>query len=96
MPHRRNVKYPSSACVTIGSPATLNDVFSSTGIPVRVAAVSDAGRHQIVETRHGDTVIRLLLDEHERVPADGAHVSFDAAFTQLYVDGWLAGGSTIQ
>ena len=64
--------------------------FASAGIPVRVAAVSDAGRHQIVETRHGDTVIRLLLDEHERVPADGAHVSFDAAFTQLYVDGWLA------
>src|SRR5262245_65000547 len=65
--------------------------FAPTGIPVRVAAVSDAGRHQIVETRHGDTVIRLLLDEHERVPADGAHVSFDAAFTRLYVDGWLAG-----
>ena len=65
--------------------------FASAGIPVRVAAVSDAGRHQIVETRHGDTIIRLLVDEAERVPADSAHVSFDAAFTQLYVDGWLAG-----
>jgi len=65
--------------------------FASAGIPVRVAAVSDAGRHQIVETRHGDTVIRLLVDEAEPVPADSAHVGFDAAFTQLYVDGWLAG-----
>src|SRR5262245_24098409 len=34
MPQRRNVRYPSSACVTIGSPATLNEVFSSTGMPV--------------------------------------------------------------
>jgi len=65
--------------------------FASAGIPVRVAAVSDAGRHQIVETRHGDTVIRLLLDEHDKVPTDTAHVSFDTAFTRLYVDGWLAG-----
>ena len=65
--------------------------FANAGIPVRVAAVSDAGRHQIVETRHGDTVIRLLLDEHDKVPTDAAHVSFDTAFTRLYVDGWLAG-----
>jgi len=65
--------------------------FASAGIPVRVAAVSDAGRHQIVETRHGDTVIRLLLDERDQVPTVAAHVSFDTAFTRLYVDGWLAG-----
>jgi hypothetical protein len=36
-------------------------------------------------------VIRLLIDEHEAVPTGAAHVSFDTAFTQLYVDGWLAG-----
>jgi glycerol transport system ATP-binding protein len=65
--------------------------FAGTGIPVRVTAVSDTGRHQIVETRHGDTVIRLLLDEHDKVPADAAHVRFGTAFTRLYVDGWLAG-----
>ena len=65
--------------------------FADSGIPVRVVRVSDAGRHQIVETRHGDTLIRLLLDEHDAVPAEAAHVSFDTAFTQLYVDGWLAG-----
>src|SRR5262249_25345790 len=35
IPQRRNVMYPSSASVTIGSPATLNEVLSSTGIPVR-------------------------------------------------------------
>src|SRR5262249_49711385 len=31
IPQRRNVRYPSSASVTIGSPATLNEVFSKTG-----------------------------------------------------------------
>src|SRR5438128_10856753 len=35
MPQRRNVKYPSSARVAIGSPATLNDVFNNTGTSVR-------------------------------------------------------------
>jgi glycerol transport system ATP-binding protein len=65
--------------------------FSPRGIPVQVTRVSDAGRHQIVETRHGDTVIRLLLDEHDPIPAQAAQVAFDPAFTHLYVDGWLAG-----
>jgi glycerol transport system ATP-binding protein len=65
--------------------------FAESGIPVRVVRVSDAGRHQVVETRHGDTVIRVLLDEHDAVPAQTAHLAFDPAFTRLYVDGWLAG-----
>jgi glycerol transport system ATP-binding protein len=65
--------------------------FADDGIPVRVVRVSDAGRHQIVETRHGDTVIRVLLDEHDAVPQHLAHLGFDPAFTHLYVDGWRAG-----
>jgi glycerol transport system ATP-binding protein len=65
--------------------------FAPQGIPVSVARVADAGRHRIVETRHGDTVIRVLLDEADAVPAGSAHLAFDPAFTRLYVDGWLAG-----
>jgi glycerol transport system ATP-binding protein len=65
--------------------------FSADGVPVRVVRVADAGRHRIVETRHGESVIRLLLGERAEVPAESAHVSFDPAFTNLYVDGWLAG-----
>jgi len=64
--------------------------FAAVGIPVRVVRVSDAGRHQVVETRHEDAVIRLLVDERDQVPAGTAHVSFDTEFTRLYVDGWLA------
>jgi glycerol transport system ATP-binding protein len=65
--------------------------FADQGIPVRVVRVADAGRHQIVETRHSDTVIRVLLGEHEAVPAHTAHLAFDPSFTRLYADGWLAG-----
>jgi glycerol transport system ATP-binding protein len=65
--------------------------FAERGIPVRVVRVADAGRHQVVETRHADTVIRVLLKEHEQVPAETAHLAFDRAYTRLYVDGWVAG-----
>jgi hypothetical protein len=58
---------------------------------VRIVRVADAGRHQIVETRHGEAVIRLLLGERDAVPTESAQVSFDPAFTNLYFDGWLAG-----
>jgi glycerol transport system ATP-binding protein len=64
--------------------------FAATGIPVRVVRASDAGRHQVVETRHDDAVIRLLIDERDQAPSGVAHVSFDTEFTQLYVNGWLA------
>ena len=35
IPQRRNVEYPSTARLTMGSPARLNDVLSSTGMPLR-------------------------------------------------------------
>jgi len=65
--------------------------FAEEGVPVRVVRVADAGRHQIVGTHHGDTVIRVLLKEGERVPGENVRLAFDPAFTRLYVDGWMAG-----
>jgi glycerol transport system ATP-binding protein len=59
------------------------------GIPVRIVKVSDAGRHHIVEAQHGDSRIRLLVDDGVAVPADSAHIRFDPAQTRLYADGWL-------
>src|SRR5262245_16661388 len=35
MPQRRNVEYASAARLTMGSPATLNEVLSRTGMPLR-------------------------------------------------------------
>jgi glycerol transport system ATP-binding protein len=56
------------------------------GIPVSVVKVSDAGRYRIVEVRHGESRIRLLVDESVSVPAERAHVRFDPVHTRLYAD----------
>jgi len=63
--------------------------LAETGIPVQVVKVSDAGRYRIVETRHRDTQINLLLGEDTAPPAEHAHLQFDPAYTHLYADGWL-------
>jgi len=63
--------------------------FADEGIPVDVVKVSDAGRYSVVETRHGDAPIRLLVREGESVPADGVHLRLDPAHTQVYADGWI-------
>ena len=64
--------------------------FADDGIPVRIARVSDAGRYRIVETRHGESRINLLVGEDVTVPTEKAHVRFDSRQTRLYADGWLA------
>ena len=69
--------------------AALSEHFERVGIPVQVVKVADAGRYRIVDTRHGDTVIRLLVAEGEAVPGDAAHLRFDPDHTQVYADGWM-------
>jgi glycerol transport system ATP-binding protein len=56
------------------------------GIPVAIVKVSDAGRYRVVEVRHQESRIRLLVDEDVSVPADSAHIRFDPAHTRLYAD----------
>lgn len=56
------------------------------GIPVSIVKVSDAGRYRIVEVRHAESRIRLLVDDSVSVPAGSAHVRFDPAYTRLYAD----------
>jgi glycerol transport system ATP-binding protein len=63
--------------------------FAEEGVPVRIVKVADAGRHRVVEARHeGGTVIRLLVDEGQPVPAERACLRFDPAYVQLFADGW--------
>ncbi|HET9594293.1 MAG TPA: ABC transporter ATP-binding protein [Anaeromyxobacteraceae bacterium] len=62
--------------------------FRPGGIPVQVTRVSETGRHRIVETRHQQQTIRLLVGEGEEVPAGEAHLGFDPAYTQLFADDW--------
>jgi glycerol transport system ATP-binding protein len=63
--------------------------FSSQGIPVDVVKAADVGRFRIVETRHRDHRINLLVPEGQPVPAGSAHVRFDPQHTHVYRDGWL-------
>ena len=63
--------------------------FADQGLAVDIVKVADTGRHRIVDTRHGEVVIKLLVLDGEPIPADGARVWFDPARTQVYADGWM-------
>jgi glycerol transport system ATP-binding protein len=63
--------------------------FESSGIPVDVVKAADVGRFRIVETRHREHRIRLLLPEGQPMPSGTAHVRFDPKHTHVYRDGWL-------
>ncbi len=64
--------------------------FAADGIPVRVVRVSETGRHRIVEARHADTPLKVLVGEDGEVPPAQGFLRFDPEHTQLYVDGWSA------
>jgi glycerol transport system ATP-binding protein len=63
--------------------------FDSNGFPVEIVKVSDAGRYRIVEARHGNSRINLLIADGAVLPSEGARLRFDPAYTRLYADGWL-------
>lgn len=63
--------------------------FAADGIPVEIAKVSDTGRNRIVDARHGEHRINLLISERDAVPAAGARIAFEPSQTRLYADGWL-------
>jgi len=65
--------------------------FADTGLPVQVIKVADAGRFRIVEVACEDVGLKVLINEAESIPADGAHVAFDTKNTRVYQNGWLAG-----
>ena len=67
--------------------------IAKAGITADVVKISDAGRFRIVETMAGGSTIRLLLPEHEAVPSGKIKLAFDPDHTQIYEDGWIAGGS---
>ncbi len=68
--------------------------FADQGVPVRVEKVSDAGRFSIVEARHGDDVIKLLVADGGHVPSDSAFLKFDPDHTQVYANDWMVSGGS--
>jgi glycerol transport system ATP-binding protein len=63
--------------------------FDTSGIPVEVVKAADVGRFRIVEARHADHRIKLLVAEGQPVPSGAAHLRFDPKHTHVYRDGWL-------
>ncbi len=63
--------------------------FADDGIPVQIVKVSDSGRYRIVDTRHDDHLIKLLVSEGEELPSENAHIRIDPLHTQVYADGWI-------
>ncbi len=63
--------------------------FDADGIPVEIVKVSDAGRYLVVEARHREWSIKLLVMDGQSLPADSPHIRFDPAHTQVYADGWM-------
>jgi glycerol transport system ATP-binding protein len=63
--------------------------FAGDGIPVTVERTSDVGRFRIVETRHGEHTIKLLVGEGQPLPRGDAKLAFDAQRTRVYADGWV-------
>src|SRR5262245_9329726 len=64
--------------------------FATTGVPVQVIKVVDAGRYRIVETKaQSGHTIKMLVPEDERIPEGGARIRFAPERTQIYENGWM-------
>ena len=63
--------------------------FAADGIPVAIVKVADAGRYRIVEARHGEISIKMLVSEDAAVPSGSGAIVFDAEHAQVYEDGWI-------
>ncbi len=65
--------------------------FAAKGLDAKVVKVSDTGRFSIVEAECAAGKVKLLVGEGDDIPSENAKLSFDAANTRIYTDGWLAG-----
>jgi glycerol transport system ATP-binding protein len=59
------------------------------GVPVRIERINDIGRFRIVDARHAERLIKLLVAEGEPVPTERGRVRFEPSRTQVYADGWI-------
>ncbi len=65
--------------------------FAAKGLDARVVKVSDIGRFSIVEAECAGGRVKLLVGEGAQIPSEKTKISFDAANTRIYADGWLVG-----
>jgi glycerol transport system ATP-binding protein len=63
--------------------------FADAGLPVTIERVADVGRFRIVDARHGEHTLKVLVGEGIELPGGAAHLALDAQHTQVYADGWI-------
>lgn len=64
--------------------------FGATGVPATVRKVADIGRHSVVDTVVGETLIKVIVEGAAPVQGAATHLRFDPSKTRLYRDGWIA------
>ncbi len=65
-----------------------NNQNDSTGVPVNIIKTVDLGKYQIVETKHKNHVIKVILYEDDEIPKENPQVIFDPDKTWLYANDW--------
>ncbi len=63
--------------------------FADSGIAVSIERVADIGRVRVVDARHGEQAIKVIVGEEGAIPAEHGHIAFDATRTRVYADGWV-------
>ncbi len=63
--------------------------FCEEGIPVSIEKVEDLGRYQIVSVLHEDTLIKMVVQEHQTIPSDSPKIHFDPSHTHIYCNDWV-------
>jgi glycerol transport system ATP-binding protein len=60
-------------------------------VPVTVQRIADVGRYHLVDAQLGAHALKVLVADGAPLPAGtgAAALTFDAAHTQLYADGWI-------
>lgn len=61
------------------------------GIPVDIIKVSDLGKYRIIETKHKDHLIRVVVYEDNEIPTENPHINFNQEKTWLYSNSWIIG-----
>ncbi|MCP3671486.1 MAG: ABC transporter ATP-binding protein [Gammaproteobacteria bacterium] len=63
--------------------------FTPNGLPVEIVKINDIGQYRIVETRHKNTTIKIIVAEGLHIPTADPKISFDPAYTHVYADGYI-------
>ena len=64
--------------------------LSETGIPARVRAVADVGRHAVIETKVGDITVKAVVENADVEQGAEVQLALRPDQTRLYRDGWIA------